>query len=84
MTVTIELSPAGERRLKAKAERQGVDRESVASTVLEQALALEDEDYEQAVAGIQRGLDDFSHGRYRSFAEFAEEQRQKYGIHSDR
>ncbi len=80
MTVTIQLSVAAERRLEARAKRQGIDSESVAASVLEQALAWEDEDYEDAVAGIQRGLDDFESGRFRKFEEFAGEQRQKCNL----
>ena len=82
MTITIELSSAAERRLNAKAKRQGTDSVSIAAKVLEQVLAQEEEEYEDAVAGIARGLDDFDSSRYRDFSEFAREQRQKYNITS--
>jgi predicted transcriptional regulator len=33
-----------------------------------------------AIAGIQRGLDDFEAGRFRSLEEFAEEKRRQYNL----
>jgi predicted transcriptional regulator len=32
------------------------------------------------LTGIERGLDDFEAGRFRSFEEFAEEQRRQYDL----
>jgi len=80
MTLTIQLPPEAEKRLQAIAARQGQDAATVAATVLTDALEWEAQDLAASVEGIQRGLDDFAAGRYRPFAEFAEEQRRKYDL----
>jgi predicted transcriptional regulator len=77
MTITVTLSPEAEAKLLEKAARQGKDVATVAAEMLASVLEWEAQDYEEAVEGIQRGLDDFEVGRFRSFAEFAEEQRQR-------
>ena len=41
-------------------------------------LAWEEKDVKEAIAGIQQGLDDFEAGRFRTFQDFADEQRRKY------
>jgi hypothetical protein len=48
--------------------------------LIAQAEADIAQDYEEAVEGIERGLDAFEAGRFRSFAEFVEEQRRKYKL----
>jgi hypothetical protein len=68
MTITVTLSP---------------EVATVAAELLASVLEWEAQDYEEAVEGIQRGLDDFEAGRFRSFAEFAEEQRRKYNLPAD-
>ena len=80
MTITVTLSPEAEAKLRKKAARQGKDVATVAAELLASVLEWEAQDYEEAVEGIQRGLDDFEAGRFRSFAEFAEEQRRKYNL----
>lgn len=80
MTLTITLPPDAEQRLRERAAREGQDAATVAALVLGEALAREEEDSAEAVQGIQRGLDDFAAGRFRSFTEFAEEQRRKYQL----
>lgn len=80
MTITVTLSPEAEAKLLEKAVRQGKDVATVAAELLASVLEWEAQDYEEAVEGIQRGLDDFEVGRFRSFAEFAEEQRRKYKL----
>ncbi len=77
MTITVTLSPEAEAKLRKKAARQGKDVATVAAELLASVLEWEAQDCEEAVKGIQRGLDDFEVGRFRSFAEFAEEQRQR-------
>jgi hypothetical protein len=72
-----------ETKLLEKAARQGKDVATVAAELLASALEWEAEDYEEAVESIQRGLDDFDAGQFRSFAEFAEEQRCKYNLPSN-
>jgi len=75
MTIVISLSPEVEARLREKAARQGQDVSLVAAELLASVLEWEARDSEEAIEGIQRGLDDFEVGRFRSFDEFAEEQR---------
>jgi predicted transcriptional regulator len=80
MTITVTLSPEVEAKLLEKATRQGKDVATVAAELLASVLEWEAQDYEEAVEGIQRGLDDFEARRFRSFAEFAEEQHRKYHL----
>ena len=75
MTIVISLSPQVEAQLREKAARQGQDVSLVAAELLASVLEWEARDSEEAIEGIQRGLDDFEVGRFRSFDEFAEEQR---------
>ena len=77
MTITVTLSPEAEAKLLEKAARQGKDVATVAPELLASVLEWEAQDYEEAVEGIQRGLGDFEARRFRSFEEFAEEQRQR-------
>ncbi|MBD2014976.1 hypothetical protein H6F96_13480 [Microcoleus sp. FACHB-53] len=70
MTITVTLSPEAEAKLLENAARQGKDVATVAAELLASVLEWEAQDYEEAVEGIQRGLDDFEAGRFRSFAEF--------------
>jgi predicted transcriptional regulator len=80
MAIVITLTPEEEAKLHRKAARQGKDVAIVAAELLASALEWEAQDYEEAIAGIQGGLDDFEAGRSRSFDEFAEEQRRKYNL----
>ena len=83
MNIVISLSPEVEARLRKKAEQQGQDVSIVAAELLANVLEWETQDSQEAIAGIQRGLDDFEAGRFRSFDEFAEEQRRKYDLPAD-
>ncbi|WP_373364609.1 hypothetical protein [Fischerella thermalis] len=55
----------------------------MASELLANVLEWEAQDSEEAIKGIQQGLDDFEAGRFRSFHEFADEQRRKYNLPTD-
>lgn len=83
MTLTIQLPPEAERLLRERATREGQAAETIASALLADALAWEQEDSAEAVEGIRRGLEDFEAGRCRSFQEFAEGQRQKHHLPED-
>ena len=83
MTIVISLSPEVEARLREKAARQGQDVSLVAAELLASVLEWEAQDSQEAIEGIQRGLDDFEAGRFRSFDKFAEEQRRKYNLPVD-
>jgi predicted transcriptional regulator len=80
MTLVINLSPELEKQLREKAIHQGQDINIVASELLASVLKAEAQDDVEAVKGIQQGLEDFSTGRFRSFDEYADEQRQKYNL----
>ena len=80
MTITINLAPEEEAKLHQKAVREGLDAEAVAHDVLVQALEWDAQDRAEAVAGIQRGMEDFERGRFRRFSEFEAEQRAKYSL----
>jgi predicted transcriptional regulator len=83
MTIVISLTPEVEARLREKAARQGQDVNVVAAELLANVLEWEAQDSQEAIEGIQRGLDDFEAGRFRSFDEFAEQQRRKYNLPID-
>lgn len=83
MEIVVTLSPEAEAQLLKKAARQGQDASRVAAELLTSILEWEAQDFEQASVGIQRGLDDFEAGKFRSFHEFAQEQRRKYNLPLD-
>jgi predicted transcriptional regulator len=83
MATVVTLSPELETVLSARAAQQGQDINAVASELLASVLKWEEQDSEEAVRGIQQGLDDFEAGQFRSFQDFAEEQRQKHNLPSD-
>jgi predicted transcriptional regulator len=80
MTIEITLTPELEEQLRKKARDQGQDVSLVAAELLANILEQEAQDLEQAIQGIQRGLDDFEIGNFRSFDEFAAEQQRKYDL----
>ena len=80
MAIVVTLSPELEALLRDRATQRGQDVNVVASELLASVLELEDQDAEEATKGIQQGLDDFEAGRFRSFQDFAEEQRHKYNL----
>jgi predicted transcriptional regulator len=82
MSIVISLSPELEAQLREQATQKGQDISIVAAELLARILEWELQDSEEAIVGIQRGLDDFQRGRSRSFQEFAEEQRRKYNLPS--
>jgi len=83
MAIVITLSPELEARLRDKAVRQGQDVNLLASELLANILEWEAQDSEAAIKGIQQGLENFETGQFRSFDEFAQEQRRKYNLSAD-
>lgn len=83
MAIVVTLSPELEALLRDQAARQGQDINLLASELLANVLEWEAQDSEEAIKGIQQGLDDFEAGRFRSFHEFAQEQRHKYNLSAD-
>lgn len=83
MTILVSLSPELEARLQEIAARQGQDVSFVAAELLASALEWELQDSQEAILGIQQGLNDFDAGRFRTFEEFAEEKRRQYNLPAD-
>ncbi|MBW4505445.1 MAG: hypothetical protein KME64_02870 [Scytonematopsis contorta HA4267-MV1] len=83
MTIVITLTPEIEARLREKAVQRGEDVSIVAAQMLTNALESEAQDLREAIEGIQRGLDDFEAGNFRSFNDFAEEKRRKHNLPAD-
>ncbi len=83
MAIVVTLSPELEALLRERATQQGQDVNFVASELLASILEWEQQDSEEAIRGIQQGLDDFEVGRFRSFDDFAGEQRRKYNLPAD-
>ncbi len=65
MSIAISLSPEIEALLREKADRQGEDISLVAAQLLTRILEWEARDTEEAIEGIQQGLNDFELGRFR-------------------
>jgi predicted transcriptional regulator len=80
MAIIVTLSPELEALLNNRAAQRGQDVSFVASELLAHVLAGEERDLQEAVKVIQQGLDDFEAGRFRSFEDFAQEQRHKYNL----
>ncbi|MBA3920274.1 MAG: hypothetical protein H0X31_00625 [Nostocaceae cyanobacterium] len=83
MAIVVTLSPELETLLRARANQQGQDVNFVASELLASVLEWSEQDSLEAISGIQQGLDDFELGQFRSFQDFAEEQRHKYNLPAD-
>ncbi|MDY6803299.1 MAG: hypothetical protein SXA11_05765 [Cyanobacteriota bacterium] len=83
MPIVVNLPPEVEAQLQDKAAREGQQIDLVAAEILTEVLAYEAQELQESIEGIQRGLDDFEAGRYRSFGEFAEEKRRQYNLGVD-
>ena len=77
---TIPLKPERKAQLEDYAQRHGEDPATALDDVLAAALEWEWQDYQEAVEGIQRGVEDVNAGRTRPAAEFFGEIRRKYGF----
>ena len=75
--MTITIRPELEKKLRAKASRDGRDLNAVAESLLESALDWEARDREEAIAGIRRGLTSSDAGRVRPAAEVIADLRAK-------
>ncbi|MBD2019493.1 hypothetical protein H6F43_04745 [Leptolyngbya sp. FACHB-36] len=80
MSIVVTLSPELEALLRDKVDRQGQDINPVASELLINVLRWEQQDSKEATKEIQQGLDNFEANRFRSFQDFAKEQRRKYNF----
>ena len=80
MSIVVTLNPKLEALLYSRAAKEGQDVSFMASQLLANILDWEEKDSQEAIKGIQAGLNDFESGRFRSFQDFAEEQRHKYNL----
>jgi predicted transcriptional regulator len=80
MAIVVTLSPELEALLRDRAAQRGQDVSLVASELLASVLEWEEQDSKEAIKGIQQGLDDFEAGQFRSFQDFAKEQRHRYNL----
>ena len=89
MTITLEIPNSQEKELREIALQHGQEPEAFLLSLLDEAILFGDmepipdddpEEYAAAVAGIQRGLDDFAAGRHRPAKEFFAEFEAKHGI----
>jgi hypothetical protein len=60
--------------LRKRAESTGQDISQMALSVMALGLSLDDNDFFEALKGIQRGLDDFEQGQFSSLEDFIAEQ----------
>jgi predicted transcriptional regulator len=67
--MTIMLTPETEARLCEKALRKGAEVHAVAEALIATALESEERDFQEAVAGIEKGLEASRQGRVRSAQE---------------
>jgi predicted transcriptional regulator len=80
LAMPITINPKTEARLRERAGAEGQDVDTLADLLINMALEWEAKDREDTVDGIKRGLEAVDQGRFRSFAEFASEQRAKYHL----
>jgi predicted transcriptional regulator len=80
MSIVVTLNSKLEALLYSRAAKQGQDINFIVSELLANILDWEEKDSEEAIKGIQSGLNDFEAGRFRSFQDFTEEQRHKYNL----
>jgi predicted transcriptional regulator len=80
MSITLNLPPQLEALLRQRADTNGQNLSQFALAVLTLGLSLDDQDFFDSIAGIQRGLDDFEQGQFSSLEDFVAEQNQKYGL----
>lgn len=76
----IPMKPERKAQLDAYAERHGQDAATALDDVLADYFASEQQDYKEAVEGIQRAYDDMRAGRVQSIEECFEDLRVEHGF----
>lgn len=74
---TVPLKPELKAQLEDYAQRHGQDPAAALDDVLAAALEWERQDYQEAVEGTRRGIEDVNAGRTRSATEFFGEVRRQ-------
>ena len=90
MTITLEIEPETEARLRDKAKAQGLDlpayllelaeRDAYEAEESDSDADLTQEDKAAIREGIRRGLQAFEEGRYRSLEAVIAEKRERWGL----
>lgn len=76
----IPMKPERKAQLDAYAERRGQDAATALDDVLADYFASEQQDYKEAVEGIQRAYDDMRAGRVQSIEECFEDLSVEHGF----
>lgn len=76
--MSITLDPDLEEQVRQSASRKGVAVDAEVARLLKDALSWEERERQQAIEGIQRGLDAANAGRLTPAAEFFAELEKKY------
>ena len=77
---TVPITPERKAQLDDYARRHGKNSAAALDELLADSLDEEGRDFDEAVEGIRRGLDDVKAGRTRPAAEFLAEVRRKHGF----
>ena len=81
--MSITLDPELEERVRQSAMETGNALEDEVASLLKECLTWRERDRQEAIEGIQRGLDDVAAGRVRPIAETFAAIEQKYGLPSE-
>jgi predicted transcriptional regulator len=76
----IPITSERKAQLEEYAQRRGQDTATALDAALDEYLAWEREDYQEAVEGIRRGYEDLKAGRVRPIEQAFEELRKKHGL----
>ncbi len=76
----IPMKPECKAQLDAYAERHGQDAVTALDDVLADYFGWEQQDYREAVMGIQRGYRDMKAGRVQAIEEFFDDLRVEHGF----
>ena len=82
MKTTIPLKPERQAALEEFARRRGKTPADALDEALAAYLEWEQQDFEEAVRGIQNGYEDVKAGRTRPAGQFLNDMRRKHGISS--
>lgn len=78
MTIQIDLSPEAEALLSQQAAREGKEAASYVQELVEESLEWREQDFVEALDGVQRGLADSEAGRVKPLSQVIEDARQRH------
>jgi predicted transcriptional regulator len=77
---TVSVTPQRKAQLEQYAQRHGQDAATALDEVLATYFEWEQQDYQEAIAGIREGIEDVEAGRTQPVDEVFEELRVKHGL----